>query len=722
MKEGGQVAEAWSAVLVELRQLVGNPSLQTIATHSRQGQTALSKSSVANLLNGVTTPRLSSVEAFVRACLSIARRRTLTAEQRDPKHWMARYGEAIGDVPPVKAVSGRAWNIPARLARFAGREELLSGLRPEPDLPRVVHGMAGVGKTSAILEYVHRHADDYDVAWWVPSENADLIPDRLAALARALRLAGETDDSAVAVARLIGELRTRDRWLLVFDNAEDPTALTPYLPGGPGHVLITSRRTDWSDIAAGAPVEEFSRAESVRLLRSRTTKLSAFEAEQVAEAVGDLPLAIDQAGALLADTTLSVADYLELLSARADELLAMENGSATYPVSVAAAWMVAFDKLAEDSPATLYFLMLMAWLAPEPIPVSLFTQGGGLPKELAMWAEDPLRFTEVLTQIRKRGLARVETDAVQLHRIPAALLRSRTDGAKKPRGWGIVVLILLRRTVPSNVWDNPDVWPTWDRLLPHVLAAVAHDHDVDDDIFGSVAWLLDRAGSYLHTRGEVASAVLLFERAHQLDLDQFGPGHHNTLATAGNLATALDDLRQYKRARALKEDILRRRRDELGPDHEKTLQAAHAFASVLADLDDNEQAYALNVDTWERRKRLFGEDDPRTLSTAGNLATNLHALGDRQGARALFEDTLARSRRVQGDDHPSTLLMAGNLAAFLSLLGESGRAVALAEGTLERSRRVLGEDHPTTRRMTKILDLVSIDDQRAPRMSVRRPG
>ena len=116
------------------------------------------------------------------------------------------------------------WNIPARNPGFTGRDDLLAAVRErllagDAAVVQALHGMGGVGKTQLAAEYAHRFAGTYDLAWWINSEQGGLIGDQVAALGLALGCIPAGAGTEAVRAAVLGELRQRGRWLLVFDNA-----------------------------------------------------------------------------------------------------------------------------------------------------------------------------------------------------------------------------------------------------------------------------------------------------------------------------------------------------------------------------------------------------------------------------------------------------------------------------------------------------------------------
>jgi TIR domain/NB-ARC domain len=179
-----------------------------------------------------------------------------------------------GAGPRLPGIMPRVWNVPARNPAFTGRDGLLVAVRErlladDRAVVQALQGMGGVGKTQLAAEYAHQFAGTYDLAWWVNAEQAGLIGDQFAALGTALGCVDPGAGMEVVRSAVLAELRGRGGWLLVFDNAEKPADIGPWLPGGGGHVLITSRERRWREIAAPVEVDVLARPESAAPTRTR---------------------------------------------------------------------------------------------------------------------------------------------------------------------------------------------------------------------------------------------------------------------------------------------------------------------------------------------------------------------------------------------------------------------------------------------------------------------
>jgi hypothetical protein len=399
-------------------------------------------------------------------------------------------------------------------------------------------GRAGVGVTTAMIEFAHRNRDDYDIVWWIAAQHPQLIGEQMAQLAEAIGLAAPTDTAEQATAGLLDALGRRGRWLLVFEDAESPYQLARFFPAGSGHVLVASTDPTRGEHAVPLVVPPFTRNQSVQLLRARHTALRPNQAARVAAPLEDLPLTVDTAAATLAESGMGGHAYLRLLG--------------EHPAS--AVWSVAFQRLAADDPPALALLTLLAWLGPEPFPLPQLTRHPDLlPGALAQSAQARPQLAERAATLQRRGLARVDGEIVQVHRVPAAQLIQRTvedraDGV----GWAARVVRLLRAIAPVDPAD-PVGWPLWRQLLPHILAVTDPARHLADAP-AEVAWLLDHGAGFLLARGEPRPALALATDSYDLYRHRLGRDHPDTQTSARTLTDGLHALGRHDQARRLLEE------------------------------------------------------------------------------------------------------------------------------------------------------------------------
>lgn len=312
---------------------------------------------------------------------------TARAERAEP-----RFPGALPDI----------WNIPhLRNPNFTGRKELLKSLRDAltsgrtAAVTQAIAGLGGVGKTQLAVEYAYRHKSDYSLVWWVRAEESATLTGDYADLAQQLGLPQkDAADRPATAAAVRNWLEHNPGWLLILDNANNATECRNYIPRGTsGHVIVTSRDPLWSGVAEPLRITVMLRADAVAFLEKRVGKDPS--ADKLCAALGDLPLALEQAAAYIEASGISVADYLRTFEKYARELLS-KSAPTDYPHTVATTWQLAFKRLETEQPASLDLLYLFAYLAPDDIPRDLITgDAKHFPPRLKESVSNPIQFDDI---------------------------------------------------------------------------------------------------------------------------------------------------------------------------------------------------------------------------------------------------------------------------------------------------------------------------------------
>ncbi|UQA92341.1 FxSxx-COOH system tetratricopeptide repeat protein [Streptomyces halobius] len=596
-------------------------------------------------------------------------------------------------------------NLPRRGA-FVGRTAELDRLdkvlsHPGEVVVQAVHGLGGIGKSALAAHWAvtRAHAAGCAPIRWITADSAASVQRGLADLASALQPAlAEVLRAADLTERALQWLATHGGWLLVLDNVNDPRDIAPLLDRARGgRFLITSRlATVWHDAATVVRLDVLDENASLALLtRIATAGADPRDMDGAAELcaeLGHLPLAVEQAAAYLAQAPLlTPRGYLGLLARYPADLYGAGGvPGADSERTVARVWNLTLDRIRRTQPLATDLLRLLAWYAPDRIPVGLLggvpgtpeaTGALGLLTAYSMATADPATGTLAVHRL-VQALARTP-DPRDPHRTPDLVDRARRAAAAH-----------LQAALPATSLD-PATWPAWRALTPHIDALIDHSPP-ETDTSEDIGRVLNEAGLFLTHQGDTSRAITYYERALTAAARELGDTGPVTLTVRNNLARAYEFKGDAARALSLLEDTLRDRERVLGTDHPHTLSTRNNLAQAHQSAGNLARALPLFEQTLHDRIRTVGRDHPDTLIARNNLAFAYTAAGDPARALPLHREIAEDAVRILGEHHLHTLIMRNNLAGAYAAVGDLGRAVPLYERVLGDRERLLGADHPHT--------------------------
>ncbi|KAJ7278516.1 hypothetical protein C8J57DRAFT_1503393 [Mycena rebaudengoi] len=607
--------------------------------------------------------------------------------------------------PPVTTV------CPPPSRMFHGRREILDKMHTyfSRDIGKqhvsLLHGLGGAGKTQICLKFLDEtDKSRFTDVFFLDASTIDTIQSGLKNIALTRSFGSEADDASHQLASSL------DEWLLIFDNADNPSInLFNYFPqSSKGNILITSRNPQ---LYVHAPdshhhISDMEEEDAVGLLLASAMQPLNTETENLArdivKALYCFPLAVVQAGAFIARTG-TLNKYLTLYEQNRGELLSRlpDQTHDKYAWSVYTTWDISFRCLGQMAAK---FLQICSFLHHEGISEAIFCSAatykyrplGPTEKQIeepqkflknfltqaGSWND--LHFTDVTSEIKGYSLINQNpnTNLFSIHPLVHDWSRKTITDTMSTRECTAAILAM---STMSNSGNKVFLIS----LLPHINAVLQGDH-----------WL---AHQFPHPFQRTFYESAHFERAQELCVallenkkQTLGNAHPETLLIMKNLAAIYWQLGSFRNAEDLQVVVLEKRTQILGPEHLDTLAAMSGLAATYWKLGNFTDAEELQVVVLEKRRHILGPEHPDTLAAMSNLAVTYHSLGKLADAKELKVAVLEKKKQILGPEHPDTLDAMSRLAATYWKLGRFTEAEELEVAVLQRSKQILGTEHPDT--------------------------
>ena len=602
------------------------------------------------------------------------------------------------------------WKIPFRQNRnFVGRMDLIEEIEEswkKGESTQALVGLGGVGKTQIAVGYVYRRAANYEAVWWLDSQDPHALAAGFMAFARELKLfKAEVAEQGLIVQAALQWLETHTKWLLIFDNAQTAEELDAWIPKMiNGHILITSRNPAFRKLASCINVPELEHDDAMELLLRRSGQDDREMASQLIKKLGSLPLALEQAGASIEQTGVTIGGYLDLFEKRAAILLT--NGQPlAYQATVDTTWFLSFEELRKQSPLAEEMLNLCAFCGAAPIPLELFlalmnrrVHEEALQFQLKKNVDREYILNAPLTALRRFSLVEVKDNALIVNLFIQTVLKNRLSPTEQKQ-WAQCAISAIQASFAFEE-DEPSSWNVCGQLLPHLLTSASHAEElgVAQDVLGP---LLNKTGAYLRRRAQFEEAKIILERSRILIEARYGKEHEEAAKVFNNLGRCYRDCGKIHEARDFFQQALTILDNLSGVDPLLITDVLDNLGVVLERLDQTGEAAEYFHRALVIHEALPSPDKSKWATCLNNSGLVLQKLGKLVEARSRYEDALKKYESVHGPDHPNIAFNLDKLAGVLQEIQEIEGGYSLGNEALAHYERAItilethfGPDHP----------------------------
>jgi len=593
--------------------------------------------------------------------------------------------------------------VAAGFVKRQGQDELFDAIFAHAEPRTVLTGMRGSGKTQLAAAVAARCEEEgWPLVTWIHAASRKEI---LAGLYEfALRIGIDAPKNIpleVIVRRLLDRLRSAEaaNRLFVFDNVENPDDLRDLIPEGAGvrALITTTGHLDgdgpgWLRLTVGA----FEREQSIALLCEHTGDTQREAADRIADALGDMPVAITQAAATAQQGGYALSGYLNRLSHHPLESRMSRLDGANYPDAVGIALAMAYEQVLEK--------LRTKHPRQERIAVSLLDTlsllaASGVPTHWLLRLDaDSDAVRDTLSVLKSASVIQESSDGTKtiIHRLQGHVHRETYLNDQKKLGEARECATSVLSGIDVDRLDNGEQRrDETHHLIEQFLSVTSQDYS--QSLF-SEPQVSSKLAETLHdaTSLGMSQPALCLTDSVTRACDALGPHHPDTLASRNNLAGTYRDAGRLDKAIALYEQTLEDSIRILGPDHPDTLTARNNLAGAYRASGRLEEAITLYEQVFSGRSRVLGPDHRSTLTARDHLADTYWEAGRLDEAITLKKQILADAMRIMGADSPGASAARNNLAATYRDAGKLDEAITLYQENLDDVTRVMGPHHPET--------------------------
>ena len=545
---------------------------------------------------------------------------------------------------PTRIRFGSRPKVTTGFIKREGQDELFDAVLTRAEPRTVLTGMRGSGKTqlAAAVAATCEEEGWPLVAWINAASRKELVAD-LYELALRIGINAPKDvPPETIIRRFLDQLRSADAAdrLFVFDNVENLDDLRGLTPKGDGvrALITTTRHLDWNSLGwSPMVVGVFEREQSIALLCQRTGDAHRDAADQIAEVLGDLPVAVTQVAATARWGEYTLSGYLDRLSNHPLESSISRLEGDDYPDAVGVALFMAYEQALEqlrtkhpqqESIAT-SLLGILSLLAASGVPTHW----------LSKLHDDSDAVRDTLSFLKRSSILQGSTDGDKtiIHRLQGQVYRETyLSNQEKFSEANTNTKTLLNEIDVDQLANFEQQRQETRNLVEQVGTITSQDYSrplfSDPDFAALLATTLRNATDL----GMPHLAIALTDSVTRVG-DTLGPDHPSTLTARNNLAGAYQAAGRLNEAIPLYQQNLKDRTRILSPHHPDTLNSRNNLANAYHDAGRLNEAIPLHEQTLEDRTRILGPHHPHTLISRDNLADAYRTAGRIEDAEKLFE-------------------------------------------------------------------------------------